>query len=58
MHIHVAVQVLFYVSRNGRKQTTVNIQIFTYALFHRKFSISGNNLEEILCSVIFDVEKQ
>ena len=53
MHIHLAVQILFYVSRNGRKQATVIIQIFSSALIHRKFYLSGNNLEEILCSVIF-----
>lgn len=53
MHIQFAVQILFYVSWNGCKQATVIIQTFTCAFIHRKFYLSGNTLEEILCSVIF-----
>lgn len=58
MHFDLAVQILFYVPRNGRKQAAIIIQIFTCAFIHRKFYLSGNNLEEILCSVIFFIEEE
>ena len=56
MHFDLAVQILFYVPRNGRKQAAIIIQISTCAFIHRKFYLSGNLLKEILCSVIFFIE--
>jgi hypothetical protein len=58
MHFDLAVQIVFYVPRNGRKQAAIVFQIFTCAFIHRKFYLSGNNLGEILCSLIFFIEEE
>jgi hypothetical protein len=53
MHFDLAVQILFYVSRNGRKQAAIIIQISTCAFIHRKFYLSGNLLKKYYVQLSF-----
>lgn len=39
-------QILFYVSWDGYKQTTISIPISTFAFIHRKLHLSGNDLRK------------
>lgn len=41
-----SVQILFYVSWDGYKQTTISIPISTCAFIHRKLHLSGNDLHK------------
>lgn len=44
MFILLAVQVLFHVSRNGRKQPNISVQILTRSFIYRKLYLSGKSM--------------